>query len=70
VHVEQDDVWAVLEDRHDRLADASRLTDDIDALAQLCSHAGAKQIVIVDDNDAHARAAALAHDAPIGLIDA
>ena len=58
VDVEQDDVGVELADQRHRLRDAAGLADDVDGLAELAAHAGAEELVVVDEHDAplHARA--------------
>src|SRR5450631_382774 len=51
--VEQHDVWCGAADHRDRARDIVRLTDDLDAVAELGPHARAEQPMIIDDHHAH-----------------
>ena len=54
VHVEQDDVRVELADQRHRLGDGAGLADDLDRVAELAPHAGAEEVVVVDEHDAPA----------------
>ena len=50
--VEQHDVGVELADQRHRLGDAAGLADDLDGVAELAAHAGAEELVVVDEDDA------------------
>ena len=54
VDVEQDDVRIELADQRHRLGDRAGLADDLDRVAELAAHAGAEEVVVVDEHDAPA----------------
>src|SRR5205085_5823089 len=54
VDVEQDDVGRQLADGVDGLGHRRRVADDVDEAVELRAHAGAKQLVVVDEDDADA----------------
>ena len=64
MHIEQDDVGCGRGDARHRAGNVFGLTHDFDAVAELGSHTGTEQPVVVDDHDAnlhethHARAIA------------
>ena len=63
MHVEQDDVRVELADQRHRVGDGARLADDIDGVAELGAHAGAEEVVVVDEDDAALHDALLAQAA-------
>ena len=52
VHVEQHDVGGRRRDDLDGLRDGRRVAHDVDEPVELRSHPGAKQLVVVDEDDA------------------
>src|SRR5438105_2134674 len=62
VHVEEDDLGIELLDQRHRLGDARGLADELDGLAELGPHAGAKEVVVVDEDDAPL------HVVPLGRV--
>src|SRR4051812_19570450 len=67
VYVEKNDVWLRRRDDADRLVDVTGLADDVDRIAELCSHTAADEPMVVDEDDAHgvthsASRARLRHD--------
>src|SRR5439155_16596092 len=55
VDVEEDDVGIELLDQRDRVGDRSRLADDLDGRLEPGAHAGAKEVVILHEDDAAQR---------------
>ena len=50
----------------DRLADAAGLAHDLEQRLELGAHAGAEQLVVVDDQDARRRPSSLQHQLDLG----
>jgi len=51
VNIEQNDIRENAGDQVDRRPDVARLTDDLDLVAELGTHSGTEQAVVIDDND-------------------